>query len=165
MVQSREWTYDGRNGSLVARSWSGSDEPTHVVVLAHGYGEHIGRYERIADALVCNGAAVHAVDHVGHGKSEGERVLVQEFDPQVPGSARDHPGQVLGRRLGHGVEQGVPATDVRLERMLDPDPIAELHLMMVARTAAIGRVRPRREERAEDAVLHVEHREDRKSVV
>src|SRR5205823_508924 len=48
MAQSREWTYDGRHGKLVARTWRGPDSPTHVVVVAHGYGEHVGRYELLA---------------------------------------------------------------------------------------------------------------------
>jgi len=83
MADSREWSYDGLKGELVARSWSGADRPTHVVLIAHGYGEHIGRYEDVADALVRHGAVVFAVDHVGHGKSAGERVLVEDFEDVV----------------------------------------------------------------------------------
>jgi alpha-beta hydrolase superfamily lysophospholipase len=83
MAESREWTYNGLHGELAARTWSGPDRPTHVVVVAHGYGEHLGRYERLAGALVRNGAVVYAVDHVGHGKSEGERVLVNDFEDVV----------------------------------------------------------------------------------
>lgn len=83
MADSREWAYDGHGGQLVARTWSGEDGPTHVVVVAHGYGEHIGRYERVADALVTNGAVVHAVDHLGHGRSDGERILVDDFERVV----------------------------------------------------------------------------------
>ncbi|AKJ07097.1 alpha-beta hydrolase superfamily lysophospholipase [Archangium gephyra] len=83
MAQSREWTYPGLRGQLVARTWSGSQTPTHLVVIAHGYGEHLGRYEAVADALVRNGAGVYAVDHLGHGKSEGERVLVEDFEDIV----------------------------------------------------------------------------------
>jgi alpha-beta hydrolase superfamily lysophospholipase len=110
VAQSREWTYDGGHGTLVARSWSGSDEPTHIVVIAHGYGEHVGRYERLAGALVRNGAVVYAVDHVGHGKSEGERVLVQDFEDVVTDlhaldetARRDNPGRpvvLLGHSMG-----------------------------------------------------------------
>ena len=83
VAESREWTYDGVQGPLVARSWSAPGEPTHVVLIAHGYGEHVGRYERLADALVRNGAVVYAVDHVGHGKSGGERVFVRDFEDIV----------------------------------------------------------------------------------
>jgi alpha-beta hydrolase superfamily lysophospholipase len=110
VAQSHEWSYHGSRGTLVARSWSGPGEPTHVVVIAHGYGEHIGRYEQLADALVANGAVVYAVDHVGHGKSEGERVLVQDFEDVVTDlhaldetARRQHPDLpvvLLGHSMG-----------------------------------------------------------------
>ena len=110
MADAREWTYRGRHGELVARAWSGATAPTHVVVLAHGYGEHVGRYERVADELVRNGAVVYAVDHVGHGKSEGERVLVGDFEDVVADlhvldetARREHPGLpvvLLGHSMG-----------------------------------------------------------------
>jgi alpha-beta hydrolase superfamily lysophospholipase len=108
--QSREWTYDGVAGPLVARSWSGTDEPTHVVVIAHGYGEHVGRYEHVAAALVDGGAVVYAVDHMGHGKSGGERVLIHDFEDVVTDlhaldeqARREHPGLpvvMLGHSMG-----------------------------------------------------------------
>ena len=46
---------------------------TFVAVIVHGYGEHAGRYDHVAEALVDAGAAVYAGDHLGHGESEGER--------------------------------------------------------------------------------------------
>jgi alpha-beta hydrolase superfamily lysophospholipase len=108
--ESREWTYQGRHGLLAARTWSGPDAPTHVVLIAHGYGEHLGRYERLADALVGNGAVVYAVDHVGHGKSAGDRVLIEDFEDvvedvhQLDATARqEHPGLpvvLLGHSMG-----------------------------------------------------------------
>lgn len=109
MAESREWTYGGAHGTLVARSWSGHDVPTHVVVIAHGYGEHVGRYEHVADALVRDGAFVYAVDHVGHGKSEGERVLVRDFEDVVGDlhvlietARREHPDLPLAL-IGHSM--------------------------------------------------------------
>jgi alpha-beta hydrolase superfamily lysophospholipase len=83
MTESREWTYQGHHGRLAARTWSAPAAPSHVVLVAHGYGEHVGRYERLAEALVRNGAVVYAVDHVGHGESEGERVLVADVEDVV----------------------------------------------------------------------------------
>ena len=110
MAESREWAYFGTRGRLVARTWRGSGEPTHVVLVAHGYGEHVGRYEHVADALVARGAVVYAVDHVGHGRSDGERVLVDDFEDVVAdlhslaGTARrEHPGLpvvLLGHSMG-----------------------------------------------------------------
>ena len=43
------------------------------------------------------------------------------------------PGQVFGGGLGDGVEERVPAAHVGLERVLHPDAVAELHVMVVAR--------------------------------
>jgi alpha-beta hydrolase superfamily lysophospholipase len=110
MVELREWAYDGLNGELVARAWSGPGEPTHVVVIAHGYGEHIGRYDRVAEALAGKGADVYAVDHVEHGRSAGERVLVEDFEDIVTDlhalartARRAHPGLpvvLLGHSMG-----------------------------------------------------------------
>jgi len=80
---SREWEYVGTRGALAARAWQRTAPPTHVVLLAHGYGEHAGRYEHVAQVLVGNGAVVYAVDHQGHGKSSGERVLVQDYEEVV----------------------------------------------------------------------------------
>ncbi len=64
----------------------------------------------------------------------------------------------LGRALRHGVEQRVAAADVGRERMLHADAVAELDVVRVAGPAAVGLVRARRKDRAEDAVLHVKHR-------
>jgi alpha-beta hydrolase superfamily lysophospholipase len=50
-----------------------------VVMVAHGLGEHGGRYRHVAEALVEKGCAVYAIDHRGHGKSEGPRAYVDRF--------------------------------------------------------------------------------------
>ena len=84
MVQSREWSYPGSQGEIVARSWGDPGaRPTFVALLAHGYGEHVGRYERVAAALVAAGAALYAVDHLGHGRSAGERALIGDVEDVV----------------------------------------------------------------------------------
>ena len=95
---------------LVARTWDCTEAADHVVVIAHGYGEDIGRYERIAQALVANGAVVYAVDHAGHGKSDGDRVLIGDFEDIVSDlralheTARlehpDLPAVLLGHSMG-----------------------------------------------------------------
>jgi alpha-beta hydrolase superfamily lysophospholipase len=82
MADSQEWSYDGTAAQLVARTWPRADA-RYVALLCHGYGEHIGRYEHVADALVRHGAVVHGVDHVGHGKSAGDRVLIPDYEPVV----------------------------------------------------------------------------------
>jgi alpha-beta hydrolase superfamily lysophospholipase len=75
-------TMKGTEGDLSVAIWDRPD-PERVVVLAHGYGEHIGRYEHVADALVARGSEVVGPDHVGHGRSAGEQALVEDFEPVV----------------------------------------------------------------------------------
>jgi alpha-beta hydrolase superfamily lysophospholipase len=58
---------------LAMRLWQPTEEPVGVVVLAHGLGEHAGRYDHVAAALNRAGFAVLAADHRGHGRSPGRR--------------------------------------------------------------------------------------------
>lgn len=48
-------------------------------MVVHGYAEHSGRYEHVAAWLGERGAAVHAYDHRGHGRSAGRRCHVDRF--------------------------------------------------------------------------------------
>ncbi|MEU4696808.1 alpha/beta fold hydrolase [Nonomuraea dietziae] len=64
----------------------------------------------MADRLVRHGAAVYGMDHVGHGKSEGDRALIEDFEDVVTDvhaveerARRDHPGVplvVIGHSMG-----------------------------------------------------------------
>lgn len=63
---------------LYAVSWTTSP-PKAAVVLAHGYGEHTGRYEHVAAGLTDAGYDVHALDHRGHGRSGGRRGEIDDF--------------------------------------------------------------------------------------
>src|SRR5207253_3704607 len=65
------------------RTWSRAGDPTGVVVAAHGFAEHSGRYEAIAARLVDAGFAVRVGDHRGHGLSEGKRTSLVRFDDYV----------------------------------------------------------------------------------
>ena len=67
---------------MYVQRWE-TDDPRRLVVLVHGYGEHIGRYEHVGRALAARGSLVVGPDHVGHGRSEGERALVVDFEPIV----------------------------------------------------------------------------------
>lgn len=57
--------------------------PTWIAVLVHGYGEHLGRYDHMAAVLNAEGAYVIGPDHKGHGLSQGERVLISDFEEVV----------------------------------------------------------------------------------
>ena len=87
------------------------DTPARAhVLLVHGLGEHIGRYEGLAAAMTREGWHVHGFDHPGHGKSPGNRGYVNDF-PQlvdnlvaqldkVRAAAGDQPIFLLGHSMG-----------------------------------------------------------------
>jgi alpha-beta hydrolase superfamily lysophospholipase len=58
---------------LALRVWSPIDIPRGTVVIAHGLGEHAGRYKQLASDLGDAGWEVHAADYRGHGHSDGAR--------------------------------------------------------------------------------------------
>jgi alpha-beta hydrolase superfamily lysophospholipase len=72
----------GSEAEISVAVWS-RPAPARIIVISHGYGEHIGRYEHVATALVERGAVVYGPDHLGHGESGGERVLIEDFDHVV----------------------------------------------------------------------------------
>ena len=72
----------GSEGKINVRVWE-HPGARRVVVIAHGYGEHIERYDHVARALRANGAAVYGPDHLGHGLSAGERVLIADVEHMV----------------------------------------------------------------------------------
>lgn len=65
------------------RVWQ-AEAPRGAVLIAHGLGEHSGRYQHVAEALVARGLSVWAPDHPGHGKSPGHRCHVNRFDDFYP---------------------------------------------------------------------------------
>ena len=109
MIDAVAFTLDGHIGALAARKRE-ADSPRYVALVCHGYGEHSGRYEYVATRLVADGAAVYAVDHAGHGLSDGERVLIDDFEKVVDDvhlldltARREHPGLpvvLIGHSMG-----------------------------------------------------------------
>ncbi|MFD7437779.1 alpha/beta hydrolase [Streptomyces sp. NPDC059861] len=82
MTDTREHVLDGTRGTITVREWP-HPGPAFVTLVSHGYGEHIGRYEQVAEVLRAHGAAVLGPDHMGHGRSAGERVLIEDFEDVV----------------------------------------------------------------------------------
>lgn len=50
-----------------------AERPRAVVQVAHGVGEHAGRYRALAEHLVAEGYTVYADDHRGHGRTGMEQ--------------------------------------------------------------------------------------------
>ena len=75
-----EAEFTGAKGRrIVTQSWLPEGSPRDQVVIAHGYAEHAGRYEAVARVLTARGFAVHALDHHGHGRSQGARAVIERF--------------------------------------------------------------------------------------
>ena len=95
---------------LAYRVWD-ADRPRAVVVIAHGYAEHSGRYDHVGTALARAGLAAWALDHAGHGLSKGdvrgdvgsvEQALsdLDDFVTMAAASAPSLPVFLLGHSMG-----------------------------------------------------------------
>ena len=66
---------------LHVREWPCTDVDARATVLiVHGLGEHIGRYEHVAAQLLRTGRHVVGYDQRGHGASEGPRGRLHHSD-------------------------------------------------------------------------------------
>ena len=77
--------YEGKfksagNISLFFQKWIPDQVPIAVIVIAHGIGEHSGRYMTIVNHFVPLGYAIYALDHRGHGRSPGKRGHIMRWE-------------------------------------------------------------------------------------
>lgn len=73
--------FQSRDGTqLHERVWPAEGPAYAVVVIVHGYGEHIGRYDQTARDLARTGLVVRGIDLRGHGQSGGVRGYCNRFD-------------------------------------------------------------------------------------
>jgi alpha-beta hydrolase superfamily lysophospholipase len=152
---------------IVWQSWSpAGDQPLKgVVTIAHGYGEHMGRYQHVAERLNAAGFAVYALDHHGHGRSAGKRgriglrAAVADLDQLIVTVSRarnpDLPQFLLGHSMGGAIAlRYAMAHQRRLTGLALSAPLAAVEggpvLHAVARGlglmmpgAAVSRVEPR----------------------
>jgi alpha-beta hydrolase superfamily lysophospholipase len=80
-MKHKEGKFNGYKGlKLYYQYWLPDAKPKAVLLVAHGLAEHSGRYKNLVDYFVPKGYAVYALDHRGHGKSEGTRSYVDNFN-------------------------------------------------------------------------------------
>jgi alpha-beta hydrolase superfamily lysophospholipase len=78
-VETFEWKWKSRDGlEMYARGWK-PENPKAVVVLVHGHGEHVNRYNHVADVFTQAGYAMQGFDLRGHGQSTGQRGHTPEY--------------------------------------------------------------------------------------
>jgi len=78
-VDSSDGSFQSGSGAnIFYRCWAPA-EPRAVLLLAHGLAEHSGRYGDFASFFADAGIATYALDFPGHGRSDGKRGHVRDF--------------------------------------------------------------------------------------
>ena len=106
-----EGNFTGAKGlSIYYQYWQPEAPPKAVILVVHGAGEHGARYRRFAEYFTERAYTVVALDHPGHGKSEGTPGHVDSFDDylqslrlfhqQVSAAFSDLPAFLLGHSMG-----------------------------------------------------------------
>ena len=79
-IRHDEGAFAGAGGlEIYWQSWRAEVPVKAVVVIAHGAGEHGGRYRHVVERIVPAGYPVFAHDHRGHGRSEGKRAVIDRM--------------------------------------------------------------------------------------
>ena len=110
-MRHREGKLTGaRDLSIYYQYWEPETGSRAVILLVHGAGEHSARYQRFAEYFTARGYVVAALDHPGHGKSEGRYGHVERFDDcldplaifhrQVSGEFPGQPQILLAHSMG-----------------------------------------------------------------
>ena len=91
--------FQSRDGTqLHEQTWAAQGKPTAAVVIVHGYGEHIGRYDETGRALAAAGFSVRGLDLRGHGHSGRVRGFCNRFDEYL-----DDVDAIVGRAKNEGL--------------------------------------------------------------
>ena len=76
-----EGTFKGiRNTEFYYQAWLPDGSIKGVILIVHGLGEHSGRYTNYVNYFVPRGYAIYGYDHIGHGRSGGEREVIVRFE-------------------------------------------------------------------------------------
>jgi alpha-beta hydrolase superfamily lysophospholipase len=100
VMEITEWKWKSFDGlDMLARGWTPQGKPKAVIILIHGLGEHISRYNHVAAALTGRGYAMVGFDLRGHGRSGGPRghspsneAFMRDIDSMVKQAETRYPG-------------------------------------------------------------------------
>jgi alpha-beta hydrolase superfamily lysophospholipase len=144
------FTFDSDDGVKIhVHEWKPDTPPRAVVQIAHGMGEHAGRYAPLAEALTTQGFAVYANDHRGHGLSrhadpghlghDGWNRLVADMVTLSETIRERHPGlplALLGHSLGSFAAQHYVLNHAHLIDALALAGTTAVDLMLAAQAQA-----------------------------
>ena len=82
MKKTTTWLELEKSRKVFLRSWhpKNNKEIKGIVLIAHGYAEHSGRYDYTAKYFTDKQYAVYAPDHYGNGRSDGIKADVPNFN-------------------------------------------------------------------------------------
>ncbi|MCJ7624707.1 MAG: alpha/beta hydrolase, partial [Anaerolineaceae bacterium] len=113
-IQHKEGFFTAFEGQKLYEQWwfpSGISKAT--IVIVHGYAEHSGRYEHVANYFGNHGCTVGTFDLRAHGKSEGKNTIIRSFDHFLEdldiflSRAREQAGGIPLFLLGHSMGAGI----------------------------------------------------------
>src|SRR6266536_5771452 len=82
MSTPERFEFESGDGLAIACvKWGNSRDVRGVVQIAHGLGEHMGRYAELAETLLEDELAVYGNDHRGHGLTAKPSESFGEFGP------------------------------------------------------------------------------------
>lgn len=92
------FTFESRNKAVTGYRFQ-CENPTQVMCVIHGIGEHAGRYNRMAEELDKHGIAMVSMDLRGHGISTGVRgdaaprnEVLKDVDAMIEAAQKFYPG-------------------------------------------------------------------------
>jgi acylglycerol lipase len=84
LIKHHEANFKGyKDFNIYYQYWLPEGQSKAILLISHGFAEHSGRYGNVTNHFVPRGYAVYALDHRGHGKSDGERVQVDDFHDYI----------------------------------------------------------------------------------
>jgi alpha-beta hydrolase superfamily lysophospholipase len=78
-LNEKTGTFAGSDGVKIFYRHYAAESERARLVIAHGLGEHSGRYGNVIERMLPKGISVWLPDHRGHGQSEGKRGHVLNF--------------------------------------------------------------------------------------
>jgi alpha-beta hydrolase superfamily lysophospholipase len=158
-MKTENGTFTAQDGtSIYWKAWLPEGPTKAVVHLIHGYAEHIERYGNVVNELVPAGYAVFGNDHRGHGKSQGRRGHVKNFQEFIDDERQfslefikaqfpNTPYFVLGHSMGSLIalnyaEQNPDALKALVLSGTGSQPGTDIPKLLIALTKVLSKILP-----------------------
>jgi alpha-beta hydrolase superfamily lysophospholipase len=113
MLLKKSHFHTQRGDKLAVYSKASMSDSNRAMIVFHGYAEYVDRYRGFIDRLSKEGFHTFAIDHVGHGRSDGKRAYINDINMLVDDASAwfeslksTHPQMewyVFGHSMGGGI--------------------------------------------------------------